>query len=251
MAKKVSKKAARPIVTVEPKGYDLKKIYQKIRSENIFEVLDLDPKMVPWMYLSNEIVRSFARCMFQGPYGPVVAKGTKEGALAVVARGGAFDAYERQDYNFVISGAERTTTGTTTGHLIDSGEAFPTEGIKAGDTVFNTTDSTVAYVTAVAVGDLTLDANIMASGESYKLYPCKDFTFSRQIERLDLFTYNGRVDYQLSRDAVQALGSKIPLFEDSFYSLDFYTLRVRGTVVSLGTAGATRSTLFGWTRLEE
>lgn len=251
MAKKVVKRARRPILAVEPTGYELKKIYQKIKSENIFEVLDLDPKFVPRMYLSNEIVRAFARCMFQGPYGPVVAKGTKEGALAVVARGGAFDAYERQDFSYVISGVQRTTDATEAGKLVDSSENFVSEGIKAGDTVFNTTDSTQTYVVSVATTKLTLADDVFVSGENYKLYPCKDFTFSRQVERLDLFTYNGKVDYQLSRDAVQALGSKIPLFEDSFYSLDFYTLRVRGTIVSLGTAGATRSTLFGWYRLEE
>lgn len=251
MAKKVVKKARRPIVPFEPKGYELKKIYQKIRSENLFELLELDPAFVPWMYLSNEIVRAFARCVFQGPHGPVIAKGTKEGALAVVARGGAFDAYERQDFTYVISGAQRTTDATEAGKLVDSSEGFIVEGIKAGDTVFNTTDSTTTYVVSVAATKLTLLDDIFVSGETYKLYPCNDFTFSRQVERLDLFTYNGKVDYQLSRDAVQALGSKIPLFEDSFYSLDFYTLRVRGTVVTLGTTSATRSTLFGWYRVED
>jgi len=180
-----TKKPRRPITVFEPKGYDLKKIYQKIRSENLFELIDLDPKYVPWMYVSNEILRAFARVVLQGPLGPVVAKGTKDGSLAVVARGGAFDDYERQDYTFTVNGEVH------------------------------------------------------------------EFTFARQVERIDLFTYEGKVDYELTRDLVKAYGSKIPLFADSFYSLDFYTRKVRATCVSFAAATPTRSTLFGWFRAEE
>jgi hypothetical protein len=52
------------------------------------------------------------------------------------------------------------------------------------------------------------------------------------------------VDYQITRDLVKDYGAKIQLFEDSFYSLDFYTRRVKGTLVSIaaivsGAASAT------------
>jgi hypothetical protein len=60
----------------------------------------------------------------------------------------------------------------------------------------------------------------------------KEFTFSQQVERIDIFTYDGKCDYQLTRDLVKAYGDKIELFSDSFYSLDFYTHRVRCTCKS-------------------
>lgn len=186
MAKPTKPKAARrPATAFEPKGYEPKRIFQKIKSENLFENLDLDPQLVPWMFLENVIVRAFARIVAQGPKGPVIAKATKDGSLAVVSRGGAFDDYERQDWTF----------------------------------------SAAAEV--------------------------KEFTFSRQVERIDIFTYNGKVDYELTRDLVKAYGSKIPLFEDSFYSLDFYTRKLRATCVTFAALTPTRSSLFGWFRAEE
>lgn len=185
MAKPIPKKITpRPPTTFEPKGYDPKRIFQKIRSENLFEDLDLDPKLVPWMYIENVISRVFARIVAQGPKGPVIARATADGSLAVVNRGGAFDTYERLDHTFG------------------------------------------------------------AIAEEY------EFTFSRQMERIDIFTYNGKVDYQLTRDAVQPYGAKIPLFEDSFYSLDFYTLKLYSTCVSYAALTPTRATIFGWYRLE-
>jgi len=176
------KKARRPATTYEPRGYEPKRIFQKIQSENLFENLSLDPKAVPWMFIENVIQRVFARIVAQGPYGPVVAKATPDGSLAVVQRGGAFDDYERQDHTFA------------------------------------------------------------AAAEVH------EFTFSRQVSRIDIFTYNGKVDYELTRDLVKAYGAKIPLFEDSFYSLDFYTQKVRATCVTFAGATPTRSTIFGWFR---
>jgi len=179
-----AKKAAATPTAFEPKGYEPKRIYQKILSEDLFEALALDPKAVPYMYLENVITRAFARIIGQGPYGPVAARCTPDGSLAVVSRGGAFDAYLRQDHTFA-----------------------------AADEVI-------------------------------------DLTFPRQVERIDIFTYTGKVDYQLTRDLVQPYGDKIPLFEDSFYSLDFYTRKIRGTCVTYSPATPTRSTVFGWYRLE-
>ncbi|GAH76345.1 unnamed protein product, partial [marine sediment metagenome] len=43
-------------------------------------------------------------------------------------------------------------------------------------------------------------------------------------------------------------GAKIELFEDSFYSLDFFTLKVKATAVTFTTATPTRSKVMGWFR---
>jgi len=179
------KKAPRPIVALEPKGYEPKRIYQKIDSHGLFENLLLDPSYVPWLYIDNVILRVFARMVGQGPLGPVVAKCTKDGSLAVVQRGGAFDDYERLEYTFTAAAEE------------------------------------------------------------------KEFVFTRQVERIDIFTYDGKVDYQLTRDAVKPYGAKIELFEDSFYSLDFYTYKVKATCVTFAVPTPTRTKLMGWFRAEE
>ena len=151
----------------EPKGYAPKEIFQKIKSENLWEVdLDLDPKLIPWIYIGNVIQRTLSRMIGQGPYGPVTIRCTKEGNLAVVSRGGAFDDYERQEFAFSSAGQEKV------------------------------------------------------------------FTLAQQVERIDIFTYSDRIEYQLTRDLIKAYGDKIELFEDSFYSLDFYTRRVKATCVS-------------------
>ena len=91
MAKpKPKKKAPRPIVAVEPKGYDPKTIFQRIDAENLFETFGLDPKYVPWMYISNIIQRVFARTLGQGPFGPVPIKCNEEGSLYVAGLGGGY-----------------------------------------------------------------------------------------------------------------------------------------------------------------
>lgn len=155
------------------KGHTPQEIWQQIKSENQWETdLELDPKMVPWVYVTNLITRSLSRIIAQGPYGPVTVKATKEGNLAIVQRGGAFDDYERLEHPFA------------------------------------------------------------AANE------VKEFEFSQQVERIDIFTYDGKCDYQLTRDLVKDYGDKIELFTDSFYSLDFYTLRVKTTCKSYAPKSA-------------
>lgn len=64
-----------------------------------------------------------------------------------------------------------TATGTTSNKLVDSGGAF-TSGVTVdvGDEVHNTTDDTYAFVTAVdSATQLSLSADIMASGETYTI----------------------------------------------------------------------------------
>lgn len=64
-----------------------------------------------------------------------------------------------------------TTTSTTSNKLEDTGQNFTTLGVAAGDLVINTTDNTSAYVTAVDDLDtLSIDSDIMASGEDYVIY---------------------------------------------------------------------------------
>ena len=151
----------------EVTGVTPKRVFQKIKSEKIFEQdLEFEPAYVPWVYIENVIQRVLARMVGQGPFGPVTVKCTKDGSLAVVGRGGAFDDYERQEFAF------------------------------------------------------------SAAGET------KEFTLAQQVERIDIFTYSDRIEYQLTRDLVKPYGSKIELFEDSFYSLDFYTRKVYATCVS-------------------
>lgn len=151
----------------EVKGVTPQRVFQKIQSEKIFEQdLEFEPSYVPWVYIENIILRVLARMVGQGPFGPVTVKCTKDGSLAVVARGGAFDDYERQEFAFSSAGQ------------------------------------------------------------------VKEFTLAQQVERIDIFTYSDRVEYQLTRDLIKAYGSKIELFEDSFYSLDFYTRKVKATCVS-------------------
>jgi len=62
-----------------------------------------------------------------------------------------------------------TTTGQATNKLIDSNASFVAGDL--GRNVWNTTDNTYAKVTAVdSSTQLTLDSDIMATGEGYRLY---------------------------------------------------------------------------------
>lgn len=105
------KKAPRPVVPYEPKGYEPKRIGQKIKSEDLFENLELDPKYVPTWFVDNVIQRVFARMIGQSATGPKVIKCTEDGTLFTVARGGAFSKY------LVLTG-----NGTAGGATIDLGQ---------------------------------------------------------------------------------------------------------------------------------
>lgn len=63
-----------------------------------------------------------------------------------------------------------TTTATTASKLVDTSENFTTRGIKVGDKIKNTTDTTYAIVTAVdSATTLSISADVMASGENYTI----------------------------------------------------------------------------------
>jgi len=69
-----------------------------------------------------------------------------------------------------IANKSGTATATTASHLIDTANAQFVAG-DVGKTVYNSTDKTTAKVTEYnSESDLTLDTDIMASGESYYLY---------------------------------------------------------------------------------
>jgi hypothetical protein len=68
----------------------------------------------------------------------------------------------------VVSG---TTTATTAGKLVDSSESFILLGVKIGDVIYNTTDSTVTKVTAVDSDTiLSVESDIFATTENYKIF---------------------------------------------------------------------------------
>lgn len=75
-----------------------------------------------------------------------------------------------------------TATATTADHLIDTVNAQFVAG-DVGKTVYNSTDKTTAKVTAYnSTSDLTLDTDIMASGESYTLY-CLNGTSGKDLDK--------------------------------------------------------------------
>jgi hypothetical protein len=89
-----------------------------------------------------------------------------------------------------------TATSTVSGHLVDTNALFVTNGVSIGDVVYNSTDGTQATVTAVnGETDLTLNSNIMASGEAYTvgvqsnflLQYCFDYLILQSIVELNLF----------------------------------------------------------------
>jgi len=60
--------------------------------------------------------------------------------------------------------------GTTANKLVDSAQSFTTS-VKVGAIVHNTTDGTIATVTAIDSNtQLSISADIMASGEDYTIY---------------------------------------------------------------------------------
>ena len=68
----------------------------------------------------------------------------------------------------VLSG---TTTATTANKLVVSGASFLSDGILTNAIVYNTTDNTAAYVTAIdSDTTLSLSVDIMANAENFVIY---------------------------------------------------------------------------------
>ena len=73
--------------------------------------------------------------------------------------------------NPAVESISSSATGTTPNKLVDSAGDFENKNIEAGDIIYNTTDSTVATVTAVdSATVLSISADIMASGEAYRIF---------------------------------------------------------------------------------
>jgi len=80
-----------------------------------------------------------------------------------------------------------TASSTSSGKLVDSTATFITANIAAGDWVYNKTDATVAQVVSVdSETQLTLDTNIMASGEIYSVGTLK---INSELVTLDLSSF--------------------------------------------------------------
>jgi hypothetical protein len=73
--------------------------------------------------------------------------------------------------NPAVESISSAATGTTSNELVDSAGDFVNKNIKVGDIVYNTTDSTVATVSAIdSATVLSISADIMASGETYRIF---------------------------------------------------------------------------------
>ena len=92
-----------------------------------------------------------------------------------------------------------SATATTSSKLVDSVKLF-TETVEVGDLVFNTTDNTIAIVSAIdSDTTLSIDTNIMESGEGYKIFSKTSAT----IEIAELIRDYFKTEYyNLAVDAV-------------------------------------------------
>jgi len=71
-----------------------------------------------------------------------------------------------------------TTTSTSASKLVNTAGAFTTDGTCIGDTVSNTTDGTTALITAIdSASTLSIDTDIMTSGEAYTIIPGRPNVF--------------------------------------------------------------------------
>jgi len=79
-----------------------------------------------------------------------------------------------------------TTTGTTAGKLDDVDANF-LGVVSVGDIVINTTDSTSAFVTAVANTSLVLSSDIMVTAENYAVYNNKNISEVERVSQDKIF----------------------------------------------------------------
>ena len=96
-------------------------------------------------------------------------------------------------YNSTNPAESGTTTSTTANKLIETGQNF-TSTVQVGDIVLNTTDDTKSTVSSVdSDTQLTLAADIIASGETYVIYRPPAFTinFDNEVDEWNLIDYQG------------------------------------------------------------
>ena len=64
--------------------------------------------------------------------------------------------------------AQRTTTSTSAGHLMDSGATFVADGVQVGDYAYNFTDGTTAKITVVnSATDCSVDNDVFPTAKNY------------------------------------------------------------------------------------
>jgi len=104
----------------------------------------------------------------------------------------------------LISG---TTTATTANKLVDSTKDFITNAYE-GMLVFNTTDSTFAFVTVIdSTTTLTLSKDIMTSGEGYELWPTPTMKVMDFKQINESFTINcGLSGVNSTNDLIKLIG---------------------------------------------
>jgi len=121
-----------------------------------------------------------------------------------------------------------SATSTTSNKLVDSAASFE-DNVSVGDIVFNTTDSTSANVTAIdSDTQLSLDSDIMASGENYEI---------RRNVNSDYIAFDGYsyfeegANSELSRTLLQSntdiyyqqgQALQVPVFSEDVTSVKFY-----------------------------
>lgn len=127
-----------------------------------------------------------------------------------------------------------TATSTTASKLVDTAGQF-TANVKVGDIVSNTTDNTTASVTAVDSNtQLSLSADIMASGEAYVI---KQSSASQSGLDTDYIAFDGYgyfeegVNPELSRTLLQSnktifriddFNVRVPIFTEDTDSVTFF-----------------------------
>lgn len=127
-----------------------------------------------------------------------------------------------------------TATSTTSNKLVDTAGQF-TANVKVGDIVSNTTDNTTASVTAIDSNtQLSLSADIMASGEAYVI---KQSSASQSGLDTNYIAFDGYgyfedgVNPQLSRTLLQSNNTifriddfnvRVPVFTEDTNSVTFF-----------------------------
>jgi len=92
---------------------------------------------------------------------------------------------------YIIYNVGGSATSTSSDKLVDTAADFVTDEVAAGDVVENITDSTTATITAVdSLTTLSLDTDIMASGEVYRIKKQGTITLTplKQVKETAAFT---------------------------------------------------------------
>jgi co-chaperonin GroES (HSP10) len=138
---------------------------------------------------------------------------------------GIFDASSAYNITDVVPSANSAfgathTTGTansdSSGHLVNSGDTFQTDGVQVGSIVKNTTDTTYGYVTAInSETDLTLDSDVFPDGdENYEIYTNKYGSVTFEDETNDDFHLSSSDTLAQNKGADLSSDSNLPIADD-------------------------------------